>query len=83
MALTVGHITPRSALAVDGAALLGRAERAIKRARKMGEPVLLGQQVRRVADALAARAHDPAWRPDAAVAATLACAAALELAHAI
>ena len=45
--------------------------------------VLLAAQVRVVADALAARAHDPAWTPVAAAAATLPLAAALELAHAL
>ena len=42
MALTVGHLTPESGLAVDADALLRRAERAVKRARKSGAPVLLG-----------------------------------------
>ena len=45
--------------------------------------VLLAAQVRAVADALAARAHDPAWTPVAAAAVTLPLAAALELAHAL
>ena len=42
MALTVGQLTPGSGLAVDADALLRRAERAVKRARKSGAPVLLG-----------------------------------------
>src|SRR6478735_8335215 len=42
MALTVGQLTPGSGLTVDADALLRRAERAVKRARKAGAPVLLG-----------------------------------------
>ena len=45
--------------------------------------VLLAAQVRAIADALAARAHDPAWTPIGAATATLPLAAALELAHAL
>ncbi|MDA0139941.1 isochorismate synthase [Solirubrobacter deserti] len=44
--MTVGQLTPGRGLAVDADALLRRAERAIKRARKSGEPVLLGLTVR-------------------------------------
>ena len=45
--------------------------------------VLLAAQVRVVADALAARAHDPAWTAVAAATAMLPLAAVLELAHAV
>ena len=71
-------------LLVSGA---GRADRALRDAwsalagaSDAHGSVLLAGQVRRIADALAARAHDPAWRPEAAAAAMLPLAAELELA---
>ena len=74
-------------LLVTGAA---RADRSLRdawvdlaaRSEALGS-VLLAAAASRIADALAARAHDPAWTPVAAAAATLPLAAALELAHAL
>jgi hypothetical protein len=69
---------------------IGRADRTVRDAwASLSEvsdgrgSVLLTAQVRAIADALAARAHDSAWTPAAAAAATLPLAAALELAHAL
>lgn len=65
--MTVGHLTPGGGLAVDSPSLLKRAERAVRAARKSGQPVLLGHTERVAGDVdpsavvFASRGADDHW----------------------